>query len=190
MSAKCALSDELMKTMRQRRASVLSFNLRTSSCRSPIIFPCRLSSRARPNGSCPRMQMAKGAPGLLGGQSMNFAKLKRNAALSWYSLGESACATDRGATGSRIKSNANPAMNGGVARRHLGALLRCLWCAVVRDVEGKFINRSELPAQLGVGAALHQRGSCGSSRIDEFLVEALHEILTNETYRCLLHEMP
>jgi hypothetical protein len=55
----------------------------------------------------------------------------------------------------------------------------------------KFIApRSELPTQLGVGAALSLGGSCALSVIGEFFVEALHEILTNEAQGRAFPEVP
>ena len=88
ISARCALSVELTKTIWQLRASVLSFSRRTARVRSLISFPCKVSSRACPNGSRPRIQIVKGVSGLVkppGGQSMNFAKLNKKAALRSYS---------------------------------------------------------------------------------------------------------
>ena len=60
----------------------------TITFRALTVSPCTRSSRIRPNGSLPRIQMAIGDSALAnaeGGQSMNLVKFSRNAAFTWYS---------------------------------------------------------------------------------------------------------
>ena len=88
IGASRSASERQTKIMWHLRNSCMLSTWQTITVRSLMRWSCTCSSSSPPNGSDPTMPMISGESGsvnLWGGQSTNFAKLKRNAALVWYS---------------------------------------------------------------------------------------------------------
>jgi hypothetical protein len=113
---------------------------------------------------------------------MNFAKLKRKAAFSSYSLGGLTCA---GKTAGKLKAEDQKNICKRKPKTSLEILRRSPTASDDKRIEGVLRKfnlpaPSESPRELGVATALDQ-GGCGSSgRLDELKVLIPYEILPDQ----------